>query len=184
MHFDEIIDDDIIIRDTYGLKWDPPMLNYGSEKNPHTFLLMQTRTLLTLWDSSLVEEALSFVEEHKVTPSTSVSDIGMSPFRRITQQLQFTNLKSPDADDPVTPDSPSAHAIHSFFKVSHGTSRADAHHNLKLEQDQFVIFPDAEEDEKKPIDVNSNNEVGRVFYYFEKHRNEKLFFIVFTSYFD
>ncbi|CAB0001154.1 unnamed protein product [Nesidiocoris tenuis] len=124
-------------------------------------MVLKTRTLLTLWDSSLVEEALSFVEEHKVTPSTSVSDIGMSPFRRITQQLQFTNLKSPDADDPVTPDSPSAHAIHSFFKVSHGTSRADAHHNLKLEQDQFVIFPDAEEDEKKPIDVNSNNEENK-----------------------
>uniref|UniRef100_A0A146L0V0 Type II inositol 3,4-bisphosphate 4-phosphatase n=1 Tax=Lygus hesperus TaxID=30085 RepID=A0A146L0V0_LYGHE len=117
-------------------------------------MVLKTRTLLTLWDSGLVEEALSFVEEHKVTPSMSDDIIAMSPFRRITQHLQFANLKSPDADDPVTPDSPSAQPLHSFFKVSRDRDN-------KVDQDQFVIFPDAEEDEKKPIDVNSNNEENK-----------------------
>lgn len=31
-------------------------------------MVSRTRTLLTLWDSSLVEEALNFIEWHKVQP--------------------------------------------------------------------------------------------------------------------
>lgn len=75
---------------------------------------MQTRILLTLWDPGLVEEALLFVESHKMTVSDDVGSVGsggedsltLSPFRRITQQLTFSELKSPDYDELITPDSP------------------------------------------------------------------------------
>ncbi|KAL1130606.1 hypothetical protein AAG570_011850, partial [Ranatra chinensis] len=51
-------------------------------------MIAKTRTLLSLWDPGLVEEALSFVEEHKV----SCVIVVMSPFRRIAQQLQLDQL--------------------------------------------------------------------------------------------
>lgn len=109
--------------------------------------------MLTLWDSSLVEEALSFVEAHKVnaTPCdeedvTSVQSMSsLSPFKRITQQLRFADLRSPDADDPVTPESPTSGSnnnFHPFWTIPTQRTR-----HSKSQQDQFVIFPDAEEDD-------------------------------------
>lgn len=79
-----------------------------------THLLLQTRILLTLWDPGLVEEALSFVEKHKMSQSQDIGSVAsggedsltMSPFRRITQQLSFNELKSPEYDELITPDSP------------------------------------------------------------------------------
>ncbi|KAK9500917.1 hypothetical protein O3M35_002081 [Rhynocoris fuscipes] len=130
-------------------------------------MVNKTRTLLTLWDSSLVEEALSFVEANKVTQCTTSSDdissvqslSNLSPFKRITQQLRFADLRSPDADDPVTPESPTSstnHSFHSFWNIPPQRSR-----QTKSEQDQFVIFPDAEEDDSSSrtnTDVNKTKE--------------------------
>ncbi|XP_015178952.1 PREDICTED: type I inositol 3,4-bisphosphate 4-phosphatase isoform X2 [Polistes dominula] len=77
-------------------------------------MITKTRILLSLWDPGLVEEALTFLEEHKVAKvqeetneDSSLLDFkvnqSLSPFKRITQQLNF-DLKSPDFDDFVTPD--------------------------------------------------------------------------------
>ncbi|KAL2726566.1 inositol polyphosphate-4-phosphatase type I A isoform X1 [Vespula squamosa] len=79
-------------------------------------MITKTRILLSLWDPGLVEEALTFLEEHKVAKvqeetneDSSLLDFkvnqSLSPFKRITQQLNF-DLKSPDFDDFVTPDTP------------------------------------------------------------------------------
>lgn len=80
-------------------------------------MITKTRILLSLWDPGLVEEALTFLEEHKVAKvqeettneEGSLLDFkvnqSLSPFKRITQQLNF-DLKSPDFDDFVTPDTP------------------------------------------------------------------------------
>ncbi|KZC04738.1 Type I inositol 3,4-bisphosphate 4-phosphatase [Dufourea novaeangliae] len=79
-------------------------------------MITKTRILLSLWDPGLVEEALTFLEEHKLAkvPEDADEDIHnlelkanqtLSPFKRITQQLNF-DLKSPDFDDFVTPDTP------------------------------------------------------------------------------
>lgn len=80
----------------------------------YTDACLQTRILLTLWDPGLVEEALSFIEKHKMSVSDDLLCVGsggeesltLSPFRRITQQLSFAELKSPDYDELITPDSP------------------------------------------------------------------------------
>lgn len=73
--------------------------------------------MLSLWDPGLVEEALNFVEEHKLV-ATDDSGVGddasldahanliLSPFKRITQQLTSLELKSPDIDEFATPCTP------------------------------------------------------------------------------
>ncbi|KAK4877541.1 hypothetical protein RN001_010047 [Aquatica leii] len=82
-------------------------------------MIKKTRILLSLWDPSLVEEALGFIEEHKlvVTDDSGVGEdfsldgsgkhsLVLSPFKRITQQLTSLDLKSPDIDDFATPCTP------------------------------------------------------------------------------
>lgn len=82
-------------------------------------MIKKTRILLSLWDPSLVEEALNFIEEHKllVTDDSGVGEdfsldssgkhsLFLSPFKRITQQLTSLDLKSPDIDDFATPCTP------------------------------------------------------------------------------
>lgn len=71
---------------------------------------------MSLWDPGLVEEALNFVEEHKLvsTNDSSLEDgsldshtnLVLSPFKRITQQLTSLDLKSPDLDEFATPCTP------------------------------------------------------------------------------
>ncbi|XP_024083803.1 type I inositol 3,4-bisphosphate 4-phosphatase isoform X2 [Cimex lectularius] len=104
-------------------------------------MVKKTRTLLTLWDAGLVEEALTFVEEHKVTEPLTQEEIPMSPFKRITQHLQFHDFKTTD-EEPVTPDSPT-HNCHSFWSA-HSTRRTT-----------YVPYSDYEDEENK-IDENSN----------------------------
>jgi len=137
--------------------------------------ILQTRILLSLWDPGLVEEALSFVEEHKVSQPIPEDPIdcedglcslerrhhhALSPYRRITQQLNF-NLKSPDIDDLVTPDSP--HCTRAFWSlpangVVHKVADADtasitalkscgsrSRDSLSDSAKQFQIVPDNEE---------------------------------------
>lgn len=139
---------------------------------------MQTRILLSLWDPGLVEEALAFVEEYKVAPPVeddlldgeeglcSLQQQTLSPYRRITQQLNF-DLKSPDVDDLVTPDSP--HCTKNFWNVpSNGAELVDTSklpnncHSLSSPtnmcseaETQFEIFPDAD-DENNMLDEKEN----------------------------
>ena len=122
-----------------------------------------------------MEEALSFVEEHKVSQPIPEDPVdgedglcslelrhqhALSPYRRITQQLNF-NLKSPDLDDLVTPDSP--HCTRAFWSlpangVVHKVTDADtasitalksygsrSRDSLSDSETQFEIFPDNEE---------------------------------------
>lgn len=135
-------------------------------------MITKTRILLSLWDPGLVEEALTFLEEYKVakvqedsTTSTTTSDDtltldfkvnqSLSPFKRITQQLNF-DLRSPDFDDFVTPDTPECmQDIWSKSSIKNGEyapisySRNDAPNNNAGEGDvaeeNFVIFPDVED---------------------------------------
>lgn len=128
-------------------------------------MISKTRILLSLWDPGLVEEALSFVEEHKVSMSEEASNtsgedsVTLSPFKRITQQLSFNELKSPDLDELVTPDSP--RCLRGFWDVPRHAQPVQQ--EVVGEDDdvekQFSAFPDADDDcsyGKKSIDENSN----------------------------
>ncbi|XP_012279461.1 type I inositol 3,4-bisphosphate 4-phosphatase isoform X4 [Orussus abietinus] len=144
-------------------------------------MISKTRILLSLWDPGLVEEALTFLEEHKVakiqeelnSDDTLTLDFktnqSLSPFKRITQQLNF-DLKSPDFDDFVTPDTPecvqdiwtkeSAKNKYSCL----GTRNEINSNNGTLPEENFVIFPEVEDDPKENepqengTDEDNNNE--------------------------
>lgn len=120
-------------------------------------MVSKTRILLSLWDPGLVEEALSFLEEHKVakvqdnvnnedslTLNFRVNQ-SLSPFKRITQQLNF-DLRSPDFDEFTTPDTPQCvqdiwakESVKNKF-VGFSTNNSSAQ---KLQNNEnFVIFPE------------------------------------------
>ena len=123
-------------------------------------MVSKTRILLSLWDPGLVEEALTFLEEHKVakvqedinnddslTLNFRVNQ-SLSPFKRITQQLNF-DLKSPDFDEFVTPDTPECvqdiwakesakHKYVSFAMNNEINSNTEKHQI----DENFVIFPE------------------------------------------
>ncbi|XP_017853022.1 inositol polyphosphate-4-phosphatase type I A isoform X1 [Drosophila busckii] len=64
----------------------------------------KTRTLLNIWEPSIVEEAVSFIERHRIIEEPdNVLIEPMSPFRKITQQLSALELKSPELEDFATP---------------------------------------------------------------------------------
>ncbi|XP_070165575.1 inositol polyphosphate-4-phosphatase type I A isoform X3 [Polyergus mexicanus] len=129
-------------------------------------MITKTRILLSLWDPGLVEEALTFLEEYKVAKvqedSTTSDDTltldfkinqSLSPFKRITQQLNF-DLRSPDFDDFVTPDTPECmQDIWSKSNIKNGEyapisySRNDVPNNNAgdIAEENFVIFPDVED---------------------------------------
>jgi inositol polyphosphate-4-phosphatase len=97
----------------------------------------------------------------------------LSPYRRITQQLNF-DVKSPDLDDLVTPDSP--HCTRVFWSLPpngtvHKAADADAasitalksygsrsKDSLSGSETQFEIFPDSEEGSKNGSDQNAGDE--------------------------
>ncbi|XP_022917406.2 inositol polyphosphate-4-phosphatase type I A isoform X1 [Onthophagus taurus] len=130
-------------------------------------MISKSRILLSLWDPGLVEEALSFIEEHKlvVTDDSGVSDdfldpngkpnMVLSPFKRITQQLTSLDLKSPDLDDFATPCTP--RNIESIWS-SPNYPLEDNKKEEKIEENEeninapfpdetnFEIFPDCNED--------------------------------------
>ncbi|XP_021932968.1 type I inositol 3,4-bisphosphate 4-phosphatase isoform X2 [Zootermopsis nevadensis] len=151
-------------------------------------MISKTRILLSLWDPGLVEEALSFVEEHKVSQPIPEDPVDgedgprslefrhpqvLSPYRRITQQLNF-DMKSPDIDDLVTPDSP--HCTRVFWSLppngtAHKVADADtasitalksygsrSKDSLSGSETQFEIFPDSEEGSKDGSDQNARDE--------------------------
>ncbi|XP_063239425.1 inositol polyphosphate-4-phosphatase type I A isoform X2 [Bacillus rossius redtenbacheri] len=139
-------------------------------------MISKTRILLSLWDPGLVEEALLFVDEHKVaqTPADDGGDGGddsegdgpcrgqtaVSPFKRITQRLNL-ELRSPDPDDLATPDTP--WCTQSFWSLPGGTEpavplREGGLGESPVHDNQFVIFPEAEDDWKGGEgDANANN---------------------------
>ncbi|XP_066586693.1 inositol polyphosphate-4-phosphatase type I A isoform X2 [Prorops nasuta] len=137
-------------------------------------MITKTRILLSLWDPDLVEEALTFLEEYKVAKLQEDNDDSLtlnfkinqslSPFKRITQQLIF-DLKSPDFDDFVTPDTPECVQDMWAKESEKRFATAKAESNDKgmddANEENFVIFP--EEDEEEPqengqVEENSKDE--------------------------
>ncbi|CAH0545896.1 unnamed protein product [Brassicogethes aeneus] len=129
-------------------------------------MIGKTRILLGLWDPGLVEQALNFVEEHKLTAAASSDDSGvgedlsserpsliLSPFKRITQQLTSLDLKSPDLDDFATPCTP--RNVDDLWKVpsdrsEHLLNTSEGVKSLcsnmqSPDETNFVIFPDCED---------------------------------------
>ncbi|XP_034475025.1 inositol polyphosphate-4-phosphatase type I A [Drosophila innubila] len=67
-------------------------------------MVVKTRTLLNIWEPSIVEEAMTFIECHRIIEEPdNVLMEPMSPFRKITQQLSALELKSPELEDFATP---------------------------------------------------------------------------------
>ena len=113
-------------------------------------MITKTRILLSLWDPGLVEEALTFLEEYKVAKVQDdanedalnldfKTNQSLSPFKRITQQLNF-DLKSPDFDDFVTPDTPEC--------VKDLWTREN-------ERNSYATFPS--KNDREGVRVNANN---------------------------
>lgn len=105
--------------------------------------------MLSLWDPKLVEEALNFIEDHKVTPvscdDNSVkhsSNYHVSPFKRIASQINF-DLQSPDTDDLYTPESPKSLRNLIKFGAKGIQEEYDAASN---EQQQFIVFPESKDE--------------------------------------
>lgn len=92
------------------------LLCLAKSKNPKGMLALcnemitKTRSLLNIWEPSLVEEAFAFIEKHRIVEETgtdiSNQPIKVSPFRNITQQLGALELKSPDLEDFASPTGP------------------------------------------------------------------------------
>lgn len=95
------------------------LLSLAKLKNPKGMLplcnemITKTRSLLNIWEPSLVEEAFAFIEKHRIiddsnelSSSSSSHTMKLSPFRNITQQLGALELKSPDLEDFSTPTGP------------------------------------------------------------------------------
>lgn len=120
-------------------------------------MITKTRILLSLWDPGLVEEALTFLEDHKVakvqdsinnddslTLNFKVNQ-SLSPFKRITQQLNF-DLRSPDFDEFVTPDTPQCvqdiWAKESSKNKFVGFSTSNGNTQKQTINENFVVFPE------------------------------------------
>lgn len=89
------------------------LLCLAKSKNPMGMLplcnemITKTRSLLNIWEPSLVEEAFAFIEKHRIIDEADTdAPQKMSPFRNITQQLGALDLKSPDLEDFATPVGP------------------------------------------------------------------------------
>ncbi|XP_058799632.1 inositol polyphosphate-4-phosphatase type I A isoform X2 [Phymastichus coffea] len=151
-------------------------------------MITKTRILLSLWDPGLVEEALTFLEEHKVAKvqddinsddSLTLHFRGnqtLSPFKRITQQLNF-DLKSPDFDEFVTPDTPEC--VQDIWAKESAKSKYatlscnnELNSNSQKHIDNFVIFPEVE-DEPKDIDTKEYPEKENNMYEDNNNHNNK-----------
>ncbi|XP_049819247.1 inositol polyphosphate-4-phosphatase type I A isoform X2 [Aethina tumida] len=141
-------------------------------------MISKTRILLSLWDPGLVEEALNFIEEYKLTASEdsgvgedlsldSKPSLVLSPFKRITQQLTSLDLKSPDLDDFATPCTP--RTVDDIWKVpnnnksEHLLNTSEGVKSLcsnmqSPDEANFVIFPDCEnESQNESSDGSGSN---------------------------
>lgn len=85
------------------------LLCLAKSKNPKGMLPMcnemitKTKSLLNIWEPSLVEEAFGFIEKHRIVDDTTNAAMPLSPFRNLKQQLGALELKSPDLEDFATP---------------------------------------------------------------------------------
>lgn len=91
------------------------LLLLAKTKNPKgmlplcTEMVAKTRSLLMIWEPSLVDEAFAFIERHRIVEEATAqprraSDLSsLSPFKKITEQLCALDLKSPDLEDFATP---------------------------------------------------------------------------------
>ncbi|XP_031828360.1 inositol polyphosphate-4-phosphatase type I A isoform X1 [Nomia melanderi] len=130
-------------------------------------MITKTRILLSLWDPGLVEEALTFLEEYKVAKvhEDTTEDVlnfqlkanqSLSPFKRITQQLNF-DLKSPDFDDFVTPDTPECLKdlwTNENEKNNYPTLFLSKSNHVVTAKEKLVAFPIVEDS------VHKNTEMG------------------------
>lgn len=142
-------------------------------------MISKTRILLSLWDPGLVEEALNFIEEHKliVTDDSGVGEdfsldsnrpsLVLSPFKRITQQLTSLDLKSPDLDDFATPCTP--RNVEDIWKVPDNDNLLNTSEGVRslcsempTPDENFVIFPDCEENHEERL-RSLDGEVGKMF---------------------
>jgi inositol polyphosphate-4-phosphatase len=69
-------------------------------------MMIKTRSLLNIWEPSLVEDAFRFIEQHRIIEEPDNSIAPLSPFKKITQQLCALDLKSPELEDFATPNGP------------------------------------------------------------------------------
>jgi len=120
-----------------------------------------------LWDPKLVEEALNFIEVHKVTPvscddSDSIkhsSNYHVSPFKRIASQINF-DLQSPDTEDLYTPESPKS--LRNLMKFNAKEIQEEYDSGNSDNQQQFIVFPESKgemensQDETKNISGKTN----------------------------
>lgn len=70
-------------------------------------MMAKSRTLLNIWEPSLVEEAFQFIEENRIVddPDNSAQ---LSPFKKITRQICALDLKSPELETFATPMDPAS----------------------------------------------------------------------------
>lgn len=114
--------------------------------------------MLSLWDPKLVEEALNFIEEHKVTPVScddhesikNSSNYHVSPFKRIASQINF-DLQSPDTEDLYTPESPKS--LRNLMKLNAKGIQEETDIINSEDQQQFIVFPES----KGEMDSNEND---------------------------
>lgn len=69
-------------------------------------MMTKTRSLLNIWEPSLVEDAFRFIEQHRIIDEPDNTITPLSPFKKITQQLCALDLKSPELEDFATPSGP------------------------------------------------------------------------------
>lgn len=69
-------------------------------------MMSRTRSLLNIWEPSLVEDAFRFIEKHRIIDEPDNIITPLSPFKKITQQLCALDLKSPELEDFATPMGP------------------------------------------------------------------------------
>lgn len=88
------------------------LLILAKTKNPKgmlqlcTEMVSKTRSLLNIWEPSLVDEAFEFIERHRIVEDSTqprTDMVSLSPFKKITQQLGALDLKSPELEDFATP---------------------------------------------------------------------------------
>lgn len=104
--------------------------------------------MLSLWDPKLVEEALNFIEEHKVTPVSCDDDESIrhnpnyhvSPFKRIASQINF-DLQSPDTEELYTPESPKH--FRNLMKFDSKEIKNEHSMGSSEDQQQFIVFPES-----------------------------------------
>lgn len=156
------------------------LLCLAKSKNPRGMLPMcnemitKTKSLLNIWEPSLVEEAFGFIEKHRIVEDTTNAEaaapLKLSPFRNIRQQLGALELKSPDLEDFATPTTamPMADLWPTIGRRNtspHVADAGDKTHNEKtrIEATNFRIYRDGMESRRGQAadQLHSLDEINR-----------------------